>query len=90
MIFMAWFDSRHIELEVAVKDDCKECLRHITSDSHAGKTNRAFAAALKRLVHSTKTEEIGEKKNGKVRQNTKVKVKVTNVGSLFATAELVQ
>jgi integrase/recombinase XerD len=60
-----WFDSRHLELKGATRDDCKECLRYITSDKYAGKTNRAFAEALKRLVHFAKTEEIGEKRDGK-------------------------
>jgi hypothetical protein len=62
---IGWFDNHRLELKDATKDDCKECLRYITSDKYAGKTNRAFAEALKRLVHFAKTGEIGEKKDGK-------------------------
>jgi integrase/recombinase XerD len=60
-----WLGNHHLELKDATKEDCKECLRFITSDKYAGKTNRAFAEALKRLVHFSKSGEIGEKKDGK-------------------------
>jgi hypothetical protein len=62
---MQWFANRRIILKNATKDDCKDCLRRIISDKYAGKTNRAFAEALKRLVHFAKAGEIGEKKDGR-------------------------
>lgn len=62
---IGWFGDCHLELKDATKEDCKDCLRHITSDKYAGKTNRAFAEALKRLVHFAKAGEIGEKRDGK-------------------------
>src|SRR5690606_3061574 len=62
---MEWFGNHNLELKKVTKEDCKDCLRFITSDKYAGKTNRAFAEALKRLVHFAKTGEIGEKKDGK-------------------------
>ena len=37
----------------------------MTSDNYAGKINRAFAEALKRLVHFAKTGVNGEKRGGK-------------------------
>lgn len=52
-----WLSNHQLELKDATKDDCRECLRYITSDKYAGKTNRAFAEALKRLVHFAKTGE---------------------------------
>ncbi len=62
---MQWFENHKITLKDATRDDCKECLKNITGDEYAGKTNRAFAEALKRLMHFAKTGEIGEKKDGK-------------------------
>jgi integrase/recombinase XerD len=64
-IIMKWFANRRMTLKNATKDDCKDCVRSIISDKYAGKTNRAFAEAIKRLVHFAKTGEIGEKKDGK-------------------------
>ncbi len=41
-------------------------MRSIISDKkYAGKTNRAFAEAIKRLVHFAKAGEIGEKRDGR-------------------------
>ncbi len=60
-----WFEKLQISLKDSTKDDCKEALRNITEDQYAGKTNRAYAEALKRLVHFAKKGEIGEKRDGK-------------------------
>ncbi|MGI0046336.1 MAG: tyrosine-type recombinase/integrase [Nitrosotalea sp.] len=62
---LQWFDKTKIPLGDLTRDDCKEALRNITGDQYAGKTNRAYAETLKRLVHFAKAEEIGEKRDGK-------------------------
>lgn len=60
-----YLEQKNLRLENMSRDDCREALRNITCDQYAGMTNRAYAEALKRLVHYAKTETIGEKRDGK-------------------------
>ncbi len=62
---LQWFESNNQSLKICNRDVCKACLRSITNDRYAGKTNRAYAEVFKRLIHFAKTDEIGEKKDGK-------------------------
>ena len=67
-LILAEFEKLHLKLKNAKKTQCESILSNLISQkNYSGETKSAYALTLQRLVHFSKTGDIGDKKTGYVK-----------------------